>query len=202
MAKPRSDLILASASQVRARLLRDAGLGFRAVPADIDESVIKQASRSAGETGAECALKLAADKARAISRRQPGVLVVGADQILDFGDRWLDKPADMAAAREHLLALRGHTHELATAVVAVRDGEILWHAISSPRLTMREFSPAFLDGYIAAEGDVLLGSVGAYRLEARGAQLFEKIEGDYFAVLGLPLIDLLEFLRRDGMLER
>jgi septum formation protein len=193
-----SGLILASASSVRARLLEAAGLEVRIEPAPIDERAIKQAFRAEGSAAHTCALALAEAKARSVAGSRDGSLVIGADQILVCHGAWFDKPSDLGEARAQLTALRGRTHELATAVCVVRAGTVLWHTVSRPQLTMREFSDEFLDGYITAEAVVLLGSVGAYRLEGRGAQLFERIEGDYFAVLGLPLLDLLAFLRDGG----
>jgi septum formation protein len=135
-----------------------------------------------------------------VSRRHPESLVIGGDQLLAAGAEWLDKPGNLGKAREQLLSLRGHTHILATAVCAAQAGVPVWRATSVPELTMRRFSEEFLDAYIAAEGDVLLGSVGAYRLEGRGVQLFSRISGDYFAILGLPLTELLGFLRERGLL--
>jgi len=135
-----------------------------------------------------------------VSCRQPEALVIGADQILAVGGEWFDKPADLAEAREQLRALRGRTHRLETATVAMRDAVPLWRAASTPEMQMRWFSDAFIEAYVAAEGERLLGSVGAYRLEGRGVQLFSQISGDYFAVLGLPLIELLGFLRERGVM--
>src|SRR5438128_8964498 len=195
------DLILASASAVRARLLADAGLDFRVEPAELDEGVLKKACRAEQRNAADCALALAEAKARQVAARRDRALVIGADQILVSGEVWFDKPADIAEARAQLQALRGCTHELATAACAVQAGTRLWHAESRPRLMMRDFTDAFLDDYIGAigaEGPDILGSVGAYRLEGRGVQLFEQIEGDHFAILGLPLLELLGFLRKTG----
>jgi septum formation protein len=192
------DLILASASHVRARLLADAGLDFRVEPAELDEGVLKKVCRAEQRDTADCALALAEAKARQIAARCDRALVIGADQILVSGETWFDKPTDIAEARAQLQALRGRTHELVTAACAVQAGTRLWHAVSRPRLLMRDFTDAFLDDYIGVEGPAILGSVGAYRLEGRGVQLFEQIEGDHFAVLGLPLLELLGFLRETG----
>ena len=193
-------LILASASSARAAMLRAAGVDFAVEPADIDEALLKRQCRRAGDSAAACAIALATAKARHVSACNPEALVVGADQILVTGSEWFDKPRDAAEARAQLQKLRGRTHRLATAV-CVAGAEIpLWRTVSIPELTMRGFSDAFLDAYIAAEGDALLGSVGAYRLEDRGAQLFSRITGDHFAVLGLPLLELLGYLRERGVL--
>jgi septum formation protein len=197
MAEP---VILASASTVRARLLAAAGVPFTIEPAAIDEEGIKQASREAGSSAMTCAQALAVEKARDVSARHPEALVIGADQILVVGDEWFDKPTNLAEARAQLLSLRGRTHVLATAACVVRGDKQLWHAPSAPEMTMCSFSEAFLDRYIAAEGDALLGSVGAYRLKGLGVQLFERMIGGHFAVLELPLLELLDFLRRRGAL--
>ncbi|HYZ42085.1 MAG TPA: Maf family protein [Stellaceae bacterium] len=193
-------LVLASASTVRARLLAAAGVDFRIEPADLDEGSFKQACRAEGRDAAGCALALAEAKARRVAARCDRALVIGADQLLVCREVWFDKPVDLGQARTQLQALRGRTHELVTAGCAVQDGSRLWHSVSRPRLTMRHFTDDFLDDYILAGGADILGSVGAYRLEDRGVQLFERIEGDYFAILGLPLLELLGFLRAKGMI--
>ena len=193
-------LVLASASTVRARVVAAAGVDFRVEPAELDESLLKQACRAEGRDAAGCALALAEAKARQVAARSCRAVVIGADQLLVCAKVWFDKPADLGQARTQLQALRGRTHELVTAVCAVHDGSRLWHAASSPRLTMRHFTDAFLDDYIPAERADIIRSVGGYRLEGRGVQLFEQIEGDYFAILGLPLIELLGFLRTKGMI--
>jgi septum formation protein len=193
-------LVLASASTARARLVAAAGVDFRVEPAELDESFLRQACRAEGRDAAGCALALAEAKARQVAGRSGRAVVIGADQLLVCAKVWFGKPADLGQARTQLQALRGRTHELVTAVCAVQDGSRLWHAVSTPRLTMRYFTDAFVDDYITAEGADILGSVGAYRLEGRGVQLFEHIEGDYFAILGLPLLELLGFLRTEGVL--
>jgi len=197
MAEP---IILASASAARARLLDAAGVPFTIEPAAIDEERIKRASRAIGQSTMECALALAVEKPRHISGRHREALVIGADQILVAGDEWYDKPKTLVEARVQLLSLRGRTHILATAATILCAGKPVWQKTSTPEMTMRSFSEAFLDEYIAAEGDALLGSVGAYRLEGPGVQLFERMTGDHFAVLGLPLLELLDFLRSRGAL--
>jgi septum formation protein len=196
----RERLVLASASPSRARLLEGAGIRAELEPADIDEGLIKQKFRAAGKGAADCALALAEAKARKVARRRRQAVVFGADQLLVCGGQWLDKPSDIEGARIQLLALRGQSHELATAVVAVRGDEMLWRHVNHPRLAMRLFSEVFLEAYLAAEGAAILGSVGAYRLEGMGIQLFERIEGDYFSILGLPLVELTAFLRDQNLL--
>lgn len=195
------ELILASASTARARLLRQAGLTFRIEPADIDEDAVKRRARQCGADAADCAQALANAKAQAVSTNNPGALVIGADQILVTGDEWYDKPLDLTAARRQLWSLRGRSHELATAAAAVRDGSLLWQAVSCPNLTMRPFSERLVDDYLRDEGEAVLSSVGAYRIEGRGVQLFSGINGDHFTVLGLPLLELLDFLRGFGLLQ-
>jgi septum formation protein len=188
-------LVLASASAARAAILENAGFRVTRVPAAIDEDEVKAAFRREGGDAATCATALATAKAERISRRHRGALVVGADQMLVCGDVWFDKPPDLDHARAQLVALRGRTHELVTAAVVFRDGADLWHHVARARLTMRPFSDAFLDEYLAAAGERVLGSVGAYQLEGLGVHLFSRIEGDYFTILGLPLLPLLDFLR-------
>jgi septum formation protein len=199
MAPRRDRLILASASTARAALLRSSGIEFAIEPAAIDESVVKREAARRGDSALQCAAILAAEKALAVSRNNPGALVIGADQILATDDEWFDKPGDMIEAGEQLRRLRGRDHILATAVCVARDRLAIWQAESAPRLAMRVFSDEFLDAYVEAEGEILLGSVGCYRLESRGVQLFDRITGDYFAVLGLPLIELIGFLRQRGV---
>ena len=192
-------VILASASPSRAAVLRNAGVGILCDPAAIDEEAVKNSFRKENGTAAQVAEVLAELKAQRVSQRHEGALVIGADQMLQCGGVWFDKPVDMDHARAHLLALRGKTHELLSAVCIVRDGQCLWRHQESARLTMRPFSDAFLDGYLGATGTAVCQSVGAYRLEDRGAQLFSRIEGDYFTVLGLPLQPLLGFLMDQGV---
>lgn len=191
-------LILASASPARRTVLENAGLAFAVEPAEVDEAEVKSAMRAQGAAAADVAAALAERKARAVARAHPDALVIGADQMLTCEGRWYDKPADLAAARRQLARLRGRTHELVSAVVAVSEGERAWRHIDRARLTMRPFSDAFLDDYLARMGDEALSSVGAYRLEGLGAQLFTRIEGDFFSILGLPLLPLLAFLRERG----
>lgn len=189
-------LVLASQSMARAALLTAAGLRFEARPARIDEGAVKQACRAEGADAGETALTLAAMKARRIRDAEP--LVIGADQILICGETWFDKPADLDAARAQLVALRGQTHRLVTAVVCMRGGQEVWRHVTEPRLRMRGFSDAFLEDYLATEGDAILACVGAYRLEGLGVHLFDDIQGEHSATLGLPLVPLLGFLRQHG----
>lgn len=195
----REPVVLASASRIRAALLRQAGLDIVIEAAALDEAEIKESFRRERLDAASCAAALAEAKAERVSRHRPGALVIGADQLLVCGERWFDKPRDLAEARQHLLDLRGAEHHLVTAAAVLRDGAALWRTVETPRLAMRRFSDAFLDAYLAALGDAALSSVGAYQLEGLGAQLFARIEGDYFSILGLPLLPLLDFLRGHGM---
>jgi septum formation protein len=197
---PTERIILASASPSRRSLLAAAGLVFEVCPADIDETTIKRQARSEGASAAMAALSLADRKAQVVALPVPEALVVGADQILVCEGAWFDKPSDVAATRTQLRALRGRSHVLATAVVCRRGGSHLWHTIATPHLSMRNFSDKFLDCYLATEADTITGSVGGYRLEGRGIQLFDAVEGDYTAVLGLPLPALLSFLRSKKIL--
>ena len=190
-------LILASVSASRKALLAGAGVKFEALPPGLDEAALKS-----GFSGSPQALAaaLALAKAQAVSVPHPGALVIGGDQLLVCGGRIYDKPRDLAQAAAHLHALSGRTHELVTAVCLVQGGAVPWSHVESAHLTMRSFSDDFLAGYLAAEGAEILHCVGAYRLEGRGAQLFTHIEGDYFTVLGLPLLALLGALRARGVL--
>ncbi len=196
----RARLVLASASASRARILAAAGLAFETYPVSLDETAVKDAFHRDGRSAADCAAALAETKARRASAKLPGALVIGADQMLVCGGQWFDKPKDLPTARAQLLALRGKRHELPTAAAALRDGDVLWRALETPCLTMRDFSAAFLDGYLAALGDKALASVGAYQLEGMGALLMARVEGDHFAIQGMPLLPLLEFLRGQGVL--
>lgn len=195
-----SVLVLASASAARARLLADAGIAADCDPAAIDEGAIKQTFRREGRTAADCAARLAEAKALAVAALHPDRLVLGADQLLDCDGDWLDKPTDIADARRQLGMLRGRDHTLVTAAAVVRNRDVLWRALAEPRVTMRCFSDAFLEHYLTAMGERVLRTVGGYEFEGLGAQLIAKIVGDYFAVLGLPLLPLMDFLRDAGAL--
>src|SRR6266436_1616403 len=191
-------LVLASKSAIRHALLRDAGIPVEIVPADIDERAIEQRadSRDAGDVAA----LLAREKARAIAARLPGRLVLGADQTLALGELRFSKPGDRAGARAQLEALRGRTHELHTAVALIRESTIVFEHREVARLTMRAFSDSFLESYLDAVGAAVTASVGGYQLERIGIQLFERIEGEHFVILGLPLVALLQYLREAGWL--
>lgn len=193
-------LVLASASAARRSVLTEAGLRFEAVPAAVDEAAIKEAARAEGIPPADAALMLADAKAERIARRHPDALIIGCDQLLVCEGSWFDKPVDVATARAQLQSLRGKSHELVTAVVCHRHGGRVWQHVAVPRLTMREFSDAFLEAYLAAEAEHVTQSVGAYRLEGLGAHLFSRIQGEHPAILGLPLLPLLAFLRQHGVL--
>jgi septum formation protein len=195
-------LILASGSSARRAVLEGAGLRFETRVAGVDEAAIKEAAQAEGIPAQDAALMLADAKAARVAAKAPEALVIGADQLLVCDGVWFDKPPDMTAARGHLQRLRGRRHELVTAMVCHRGGQRIWQHVAKPRLTMRDFSDAFLEAYLAAEGEALLSSVGAYRLEGHGAQLFDRIEGDQPAILGLPLLPLLGFLRQHGVLLR
>ncbi|HEY1363212.1 MAG TPA: Maf family protein [Xanthobacteraceae bacterium] len=193
-------LMLASRSEIRLALLRNAGLPVEARAPDIDERSIE---RRAGKTGpGEVAALLAREKARTIAGRHPARLVLGADQTLTLEDRRFSKPIDRAAAREQLGVLRGRTHELHTALALARDGKTVWEHREAARLTMREFSDAFLEAYLDRAGPAVTRSVGGYQLEGLGIQLLEHVDGDHFVILGLPLLALMSYLRQSGLLAR
>ena len=191
-------LILASGSAARRQMLEAAGLAFEVDKPRVDEEAAKASLRAGGLRPREQADALAELKALSISRSRPD-FVIGADQMLALGGEVFDKPKSVDEAREHLLRLRGQTHELITAAVVAREGAIIWRHIDTPKLKMRAFSDAFLDDYMSQAGEHVLRSVGAYQLEGLGAQLFERVEGDYFSVLGLQLLPLLAFLREHGI---
>jgi septum formation protein len=199
-------LVLASSSSTRAALLRAAGLDFATQPAAVDEASLKEAAQAEGLPSAEAATLLADAKAERVARRmlreQPEALVIGADSLVVCDGRWFDKPEGLEGARAQLQALRGRTHELVSAVVCWRHGARIWHHATTCRLSMRDFSDAFLDAYLAAEGEVVTHSVGAYRLEGLGMHLFRAVEGEHAAILGLPMLPLLDYLRQHGAVLR
>jgi septum formation protein len=196
----RPPLILASSSKIRARLLEAAGLAFIVEAPGLDESAMRQAI--SGELDAEdVAEVLARAKAEGVSDVARGAFVIGADQVLVLDGQILAKPDSMAAARSQLLELSGKSHALHTAVALANGGETLWSHTETSRLRMRELRPEFIGRYLAAAGEEVLSSVGAYQIEQIGIELFQSIEGDYFSVLGLPLLPLLDALRREGAIE-
>lgn len=196
---PAPTLILASASLSRRELLAHAGLDFEIEVSGIDESEATRSLLAERASPQEIAEKLAEMKALYVSGRHPAAFVVGGDSTLACNGRLFDKPPNLEAARKQLLALRSQTHELFSSVVVARGGVRLWHWNERARLTMRPFSEAFLDAYLARAGDTVLTSVGAYRLEGLGAHLFSRVDGDYFTILGLPLLPLLSFLAGHGI---
>jgi septum formation protein len=191
-------LVLASKSASRRAILEAAAIPIEIHPADIDEREIELRAGACGP--GQVAALLARSKAAFIAGQRPGRLVLGADQTMGFGEQVFSKPANRVAAGEQLKALRGQTHELHSAIALARDGMIAFEHCDVARLTMRMFSDAFLESYLDASGDAVTASVGAYQLERSGIHLFERIEGDHFTILGLPLLPLIEFLRRDGWL--
>jgi septum formation protein len=195
-AKP---LILASQSPARQSLLTNAGVPFEASPAEIDERAIQCASGLS--LPSQVAALLAREKAVSVSLRHPGQFVVGADQTLALGERLFSKPAGRAQAAEQLRALAGQTHELHSATAVARDGETLFESVSIARMTMRPLDDAAISAYLDAAGEAVTTSVGAYQLESLGVHLFDRIEGDHFTILGLPLLPLLKFLRSQGLLQ-
>ena len=194
----KSPLILASQSRARQALLTNAGIGFEAVTAEIDERALQQASGLSAP--GEIASLLAREKALSVSARQPGKFVIGADQTLALGERLFSKPAGRAQAAAQLRALAGRSHELHSAVAVARDGKILFEAVAIAGMTMRRLGEAEIDAYLDEAGDAVTSSVGAYQLEGLGVHLFERIEGDHFTILGLPLLPLLAFLRSERLL--
>jgi len=193
-----SPLILASTSRTRQRLLQNAGLSIEVETPRVDEAMIRDGLLAEGHSPRDIADALAEAKATRISRKRPGFKVLGCDQVLDLGGSLLSKPATPDEARAQLLAMRGCRHDLLSAAVICEDGTPIWRHIGTARLTVRAFSDAWLDGYIARNWPDIADSVGAYKLEAEGVRLFSRIEGDYFTILGLPLLDLLGFLTLRG----
>lgn len=194
----KDSLILASQSRARQTLLANAGIAFETVPAEIDERAVQQASDLTGASG--IAALLAREKALFVSSRLPGKYVIGADQTLALGERLFSKPAGRAQAAEQLRALGGRVHELHSAVAVARNGKILFADVAIARMTMRPLGEAEIAAYLNAAGEAVTSSVGAYQLEGLGVHLFERIEGDHFTILGLPLLPLLAFLRGEQLL--
>lgn len=194
-------IILASTSPTRVGLLRAAGIPFEAMPPGVDERAVEAPLVAQGAGAGRIAQALADAKALAVSERVPGAHVIGADQTLSCeGQQW-HKPKSGAEAKVQLLALSGRTHELQTGLAGARDGAVLWRHLDTAHLTMRTLSPAFVDDYLDAVGEAALGTVGAYSVEGRGIQLFERIEGSHFTILGLTMIPLLAWLRAEGVVQ-
>jgi septum formation protein len=193
-------LVLASASTARAGLLRQCGVPFEAHPAHVDENAVREAMQADGADGRDIADALAELKAVRTSGARPDTLVLGADQVLVCEGALFTKAHTMDAARAQLRRLRGQRHQLVTAAVLAKGAAPVWRHVDTSTLWMRDFSDGFLESYLEAEGDALLGSVGCYRLEGIGAQLFERVGGDYFSILGLPLVPLLAALRQQGVI--
>lgn len=196
-----TSLILASSSPFRRMLLQNAGLSFEARAAEIDERAIEAALEESRASPEQVAVELAREKALDVSRRFPGMLVLGSDQTMSLGASVYHKPKDLAEARRHIASLSGKTHRLNSGIAMVRDGTVVWDHVSHADMTVRPLSDAFIDRYVARCGDKLLGSVGAYQLEGEGIQLFSEIDGDYFTILGLPMLPLLDKLRELGAID-
>jgi septum formation protein len=191
-------LILASSSPFRRMLLQNAGLSFEARAAEIDERGIEAGLEARHANPQQVAVELAQAKALDVARHFPGSLVIGSDQTMSLGDRVYHKPKDLEEARRHISSLSGKTHRLNSGVALVRDGDVLWEHVSHADMTVRPLTENFIDGYVARCGNMLLASVGAYQLEGEGIQLFSDIRGDYFTILGLPMLPLLAKLRELG----
>lgn len=194
-------LILASASPYRLTMLLDAGLTVKAVKSDLDERAVEAALDDSGTTPEDLAQILAEAKATEVSERHAGELVLGCDQTLSLEGEVLHKPVDMEAARRRLLALSDKTHQLSSAAVLVRDGQVLWRDVQVAHMTMRPLTPAFIGRHLAHVGAIALTSVGAYQIEGEGIQLFDRIEGDHFTIVGLPLLQVLKALRDLGAID-
>ncbi len=195
-----SRLVLASASASRKALLSAAGVDFTVAPADLNEPALMDDLVAKGSTADAIATALAEQKAVMVSRRSPGAIVLGGDSVVALDRDVISKSHDLAALRALLLRLSGRTHRLISAAALARDGKVIWQHTASALMTVRSLSDAFLDRYLEQEGEALLGSVGGYHLEGLGAQLFERAEGDYFSILGLPLLPVLAALRAEGLL--
>jgi septum formation protein len=194
-------IILASGSPHRRMLLENAGLEFQIEKPDIDERTVEAALAGSGATPEDVAAVLAEAKAVTVSERYPEAIVIGSDQTLSLGDELFHKPVDMEAARRQLLRLAGKTHQLSSAVVLAQKGNAIWRHVAAAHMTMRQFDPAYVGRYLSKVGAAALSSVGCYQIEGRGVRLFEKIEGDFFTIVGLPLLPLLAALRDRGMID-
>ncbi|MDA5557366.1 Maf family protein [Shimia sp. MMG029] len=197
-----SSLILASGSEIRAQLLRNANVDFETVKPRVDEEMIKRALQAEGASPQDIADALAEAKARKVSSKRPEATVIGCDQVLELNGTIFSKPASVADARNQLLMLRGTRHKLLSAAVIYQNGEPIWRFVGVVRLFMRNFSDAFLEEYVARNFDSISHAVGSYKLEEEGVRLFDKIDGDYFTVLGMPLVEILSYLTVRGDLEQ
>ncbi|MGO1119543.1 Maf family protein [Rhodovibrionaceae bacterium A322] len=197
---PLPPLVLASGSQTRRQLLVQAGLSVVCDPPAVDEDEVKLGLKAAKATALQVAETLGELKAQRVSARHPGAFVIGGDQMLACEDQWFDKPKDLEEVKNHLRAFSGKTHTLETSLSVVRDGQRLWHHNTVARLQVRPLTEKFIEAYAQEVGEKALTSVGAYQLEGPGVQLFSRIDGDYFTILGLPLLPLLAFLRENGFL--
>lgn len=195
-------LILASQSKSRQDMLDAAGVDFTSISADVDENAIKNEMRAAGETSKATSMRLAVAKAMDVSAKYPRAYVIGADQILDLKGEWFSKPKDLSLAYKHLKKLRNKTHLLVNGAAIVKNKKVIWCENSIVKVTMRDFSDNFLDYYLNEAGEDVCHSVGAYYLEDMGSQLVKSVEGDFFSVLGLPLLPLLDALRSFGILQK
>ncbi len=193
-------VILASGSATRQNMLRSAGVPFEVDRPDVDEGALKDECRALGLTIVETAEALALAKAKKIAPRHPGLIVLGADQMLECGDEWFDKPVDRAAAGRQLMKLSGRSHKLHSATVALRHGEVIWRNIDMAELTVRPITPDFIETYLDHVGDAVLSSVGCYQIEGMGIQLFSAINGSHFTIQGMALLPLLAFLRAEGVI--
>jgi len=198
-----SRIILASKSASRKQLLENAGIPYSAEPSNVDEEEVKRSMRAAGAKTIELAEALADLKARTVAKRYPGKLVLGADQVLDCNGRLFDKPNDVAEATRHLKFLRGNSHQLISYAVIIKDSVRVWSGVDIASVTIRpNLSDQFIDKYIMRCGPEILSTLGGYRAESLGVQLFSKIEGSHYTILGLPLLLLLDYLRETGVLEK
>ena len=195
-----SRLVLASGSPFRKALLQAAGIEFETLPADIDERAVEQPVRESGATPDEIATALALAKGRSVSSLRPTDFIIGCDQVMSMDGVLFHKCASLDDARAQLASMRGRTHRLSSGMAIVRNDEVLWSHVSAANMTFRNFSDAFLDGYMDRAGGKVLLSVGAYQYEGLGQQLFEKVEGDYFTIIGLPMLPLLAALRDLGII--
>ncbi|MDA0221943.1 MAG: Maf family protein [Proteobacteria bacterium] len=193
-------IILASASEARRKLLEQSNVPFTTQTAELDENTPKRTLLAEGKKPKEIAIALAELKVLSVTAKNPTAWVIGADQVVDFDGELLSKPNSMSEAREQLLSLRGQTHKLFSAAVIAHNGKVIWRHTGEVRLTMRDFSDIYLEGYLARIGTDALATVGSYKLEEEGVRLFSQIQGDYFSVLGLPLLEILNFLTETGIL--